>query len=171
MIGEEGDASGRRPSQRELEWIRNSHQGRLAEEPGPHQGLRATGRPADRRQERDDHPDRPRAAAGRQGAARSRTSARATRVDGEHAEPDGGLLLRPAPRRHRRRDRSQRHRQDHALPHDRRPGAARRRHDRAGAQRACFPTSTSTATPWTTTTRCSRRSPTARTASSWATCR
>ena len=37
--------------------------------------------------------------------------------------------LQPAARRHRRRHRPQRRRQDHPLPHDHRPGKARRGHD------------------------------------------
>ena len=45
------------------------------------------------------------------------------------------LDLQPAARRHRRRDRPQRRRQDHAVPHDHRPGEARRRHACASARR------------------------------------
>ena len=42
----------------------------------------------------------------------------------------------PAARRHRRRDRPERRRQDDAVPHDHRPGAARRR-ARCGSARRC----------------------------------
>ena len=50
--------------------------------------------------------------------------------------------LQAAARRHRRRHRPERRRQDHAVPHDHRPGQARRRHDqdrRVGASRLCRP--------------------------------
>ena len=137
--------------QRELEWIQKSHHGPLAEERSPREGLRAVGRRADRPDERDDHPDRARPAAGREGAAvqgrlqgfRRRTASRSDLLR--------GLLVQPAARGDRRRDRPQRHRQDHAAADDRRPGAARRRHDRTWAPAWSSPTSISIATPWTTT--------------------
>ena len=50
--------------------------------------------------------------------------------------------LQAAARRHRRRDRAERRRQDHAVPHDHRAGEAGRRHDqgrRVGAARLCRP--------------------------------
>ena len=63
--------------------------------------------------------------------------ARATgRRSGDRQEPEQGLRrpaavresqFRAAARRHRRRDRPQRRRQDHAVPHDRRPGTAGQR--------------------------------------------
>ena len=80
--------------------------------------------------------------------------------------PDrGSRLLAPA-RRHRRRDRPERRRQDDALPHDRRPGAARRAARCASATRSSSPTSTSRARRSTARRRCGRRSPTASTACS-----
>ena len=48
----------------------------IAEERGPRKGLRAIGRPADRPHQRDDHSDRPRSAAGREGAATAAACAR-----------------------------------------------------------------------------------------------
>ena len=46
-----------------------------------------------------------------------------------------GPDLQAAARRHRRRDRPERRRQDDAVPHDHRPGEARRRHADASARR------------------------------------
>jgi ABC-type uncharacterized transport system YnjBCD ATPase subunit len=63
------------------------------------------------------------------------------------------------PGRHRGRHRCQRRRQDDALPHDHRPGAARRRARCASARRCRCPTSTSRATRSIPTRRCGRRSP------------
>ena len=48
---------------------------------------------------------------------------------------DRGSVVPPAARRHRRHHRPQRRRQDHALPHDHRPGKARPRHASASATR------------------------------------
>ena len=124
-----------------------------------------------RRQERDDHPDRPRPAAGRQGAHVSRTSRKSFTQRRPDAEPARGLLVRPAARGDRRRDRPQRHRQDHALPHDHRPGEARRRHDRTRPQRRAVLRRPAPRRPGRRRRPSSRRSPTARTRSSWATCR
>ena len=58
-----------------------------AEERGPRQGLRAIGQPADRPDERDDHPDRARPAAGREGAAVPRTSRKGFRSRRRALEP------------------------------------------------------------------------------------
>ena len=57
-----------------------------------------------------------------------------TKAYGDRAADAEPLLLPPA-RRHRRHHRPQRRRQDHALPHDHRPGKARRRHVQGRRQR------------------------------------
>ena len=57
------------------------------------------------------------------------------------------------------------------LADDRRPGAARRRHDRARPQRGAFLRRSASRRPGRRADASSRRSPTARTRSSWATCR
>ena len=76
---------------------------------------------------------------------------------------DRGSQLLAAAGRHRRRDRSQRRRQDHAVSHDRRPGAARLRHAARSATPSRSPTSTRPAPISTRPTRCGRRSPAAAT--------
>ena len=48
---------------------------------------------------------------------------------------DRGFELQAAARRHRRRDRPERRRQDHPVPHDHRPGTPRRRQAHASARR------------------------------------
>ena len=68
-------------------------------------------------------------------------------IEADHLEkglrrepPDRRSLLQAAAGRHCRRDRPERRRQDHLVPHDRRPGQARRRHDphrRHGEARLC----------------------------------
>ena len=78
-VAEKKETQRQQTLQRELDWIRNSHQGRLQKNQARIKAYDATGQPTrNRRQERDDHPDRPRAAAGRQGAQRPPTSARAS---------------------------------------------------------------------------------------------
>ena len=108
---------------RELEWIRASPRARQAKskaritayedllEPGPGPGAG----------QRPDH-DPAGAAPRRRGDRR-----RAPREGLRRAPADRRPRLSPAARRHRRRDRAERRRQDHAVSHDRRPGAARRR--------------------------------------------
>ena len=79
------------------------------------------GRPdAQDRHLRDQHPGRPAARRHRARGARPHQGLR-------RPHPDPRPLLHAAPRGHRRRDRSQRRRQDHAVPDDHRPGEARRR--------------------------------------------
>ena len=73
--------------------------------------------------------------------------------------------LQAAARRHRRRHRPERRRQDDAVPHDHRPGEARRRHDqdrRVGAARLCRPVARLRSTARRT---CGRKFPTAWTSS------
>ena len=148
--GEEGDAAAEDAATR-AGMDPQVAPGPQAEERGPHQGLRAVGRaarstPRARRSSRS-----PRARGWATRCCTFKDVCKGYGVDGEKLNlmekcsfnlPRGG---------DRRRDRAQRHRQDDALPHDRRPGAARRRHDRTGARACRFPTSTSIATPWTTT--------------------
>ena len=52
-----------------------------------------------------------------------------------------GIVIHTAARRHRRRDRPERRRQDHALPLDHRPGEGGRRHVQDPARRCNLPTS------------------------------
>ena len=73
--------------------------------------------------------------------------------------------LQAAAGRHRRRHRPERRRQDHAVPHDHRPGEAGRRHDHASARPCSSATSTRSATRSTATRPCGRRSPAATTSS------
>ncbi len=80
-----------------------------------------------------------------------------------------GPVVPPAARRHRRRHRPQRRRQDHALPHDHRPGDSPIPARSRWARRSSSPTSTSPATRSTPTRPSGRRSPTASTWSSSAT--
>ena len=82
-----------------------------------------------------------------------------------------GPELRPAARRHRRRHRPQRRRQDHAVPDDHRPGAARRRASCASATPSSWPTSISRATRSTPRRTSGRRSRAAWTRSRSATAR
>ena len=78
------------------------------------------GRPdAQDRHLRDQHP-------GRSAARRHRAGGRRPRQGLRRPAADPRPRLQAAPRRHRRRDRSQRRRQDHAVPDDRRRGEARR---------------------------------------------
>ncbi len=86
-------------------------------------------------------------------------------------EPEEGLRRAPADRRpvvqaaagrHRGHHRAERRRQDHAVPHDHRPGDARLRHDQARRLGRASATSTSRATRSTRRRTSGRRSPTAR---------
>ena len=92
---------------------------------GPHHALRGdagggAGGGEARRQARDRDPAR--------AAPRRRRDRREGPAQGLRRQPaDGRRQLHAAARRHRRRDRPERRRQDDALPHDRRPGEARRR--------------------------------------------
>ena len=87
------------------------------------------------------------------------------------ANLDAGLLVQCAARRDRRRDRPQRHGQDDAHAHDRRPGAARRRHDRHWPDRRPILCRSAPRRPERREQRCSPRSPAEPIGSRWATCR
>ena len=73
--------------------------------------------------------------------------------------------LQAAARRHRRRHRPERRRQDHAVPHDHRPGKARQGHHQDRRVACISATSTSRATRSTARRPSGRKSPTARTSS------
>ena len=111
-------------SQRELEWVRMSPRARQAKSKARARRLRAAARRG----------------AGASATTRSRSTSRPARASGdvvvEAEQPQQGLRRPPADRgphlhaaagRHRRRHRPQRRGQDDAVPHDRRPGEARRR--------------------------------------------
>ena len=85
--------------------------------------------------------------------------------------PHRGPLVLAAQGRHRRRHRPERRRQDDAVPHAHRPGAARRRLRHGRRHGASWPTSTRAATRSTPTRPSTRRSPAARTRSRSATAR
>ena len=73
--------------------------------------------------------------------------------------------LQAAARRHRRRDRSERRGQDHAVPDDHRAGKAGRRHDQGRRSRCSSAMSISRATRSTARRTSGRKSPTPRTSS------
>ena len=134
LAGAEGGAAGaeekqesarQRTLQRELEWVRMAPRARQAKSKARLARLRAAaGRgaaAASATTRRDPHPGRRRAWAiwwSRPSGLRKGFGDRLLIEDLSFSLP---------PRRHRRRHRPQRRRQDHAVPHDRRPGAARRR--------------------------------------------
>ena len=100
-------------------------QGPAGQAEGPDQRLQRDGQPVrarTRRHRPDRHPERP-----------APRRSKVIEVEGLKKHMGDKLLiedldlLAPA-RRHRRRDRPQRRRQDHAVPHAHRPGGARRRH-------------------------------------------
>ena len=131
-----------RTLERELEWVRMSPRARQAKTKARLAGLRGAarrGRARARGTGRDRHPARP--APGRRGG-RGRAPAQGLR----RPPPDRGPQLQPAARRHRRRHRPQRRRQDHAVPHDHRPGEARRRRAARRRDGRAWPTSTRAAT-------------------------
>jgi ATPase subunit of ABC transporter with duplicated ATPase domains len=76
----------------------------------------------------DRHPARPR---GWRNTSSSREPLEGLRRPAADRRP----VLQAAAGRHRRRDRPERRRQDHAVPHDHRAGAARQRHDHLSARR------------------------------------
>ena len=92
---------------------------------GPYPALRGP-RGQGQRERSDDGPDRHshRRAPGQQ-RHRVRRSQEGLRRQASHRRP----VLQASAGRHRRHHRPERRRQDHALPHDHRPGAARRRLD------------------------------------------
>ena len=134
-------------------------QGAPGQVQGAHPALRRTGREAER-QGADHRPDRhSRRRAARPERHRLRQSVERLR---RHAA-DRQSVVQAAARRHRRRDRPQRRRQDHAVPHDHRPGQAGLRRDQDRRERCSSAMSTSRATRSTTRRPCGRRSPAATT--------
>ncbi len=123
---------------RELEWAQMAPRARVAKSKARLSAYeKLAAQEYEERRGRAGHADPARAAPGR-----PRRAGRG-RPQGLRRQPaDGGPQLRPAARRHRRHHRPQRRRQDHAVPHDRRPGeagrrpAARRRNGGAGLRRS-----------------------------------
>ena len=131
QLGRRGEAGVRPPAstlERELEWVRMGAEGPPGQGQGP-----------PRRPTRSCGPRPTRPSSARDEARRS-SCPTGRRLGGVVIEADGvskgygdrllieDLTFKLPARRHRRRDRPQRRRQDHAVPHDHRPGAARRRH-------------------------------------------
>ena len=134
--GAGGEGESRRAAarlERELEWVRMAPARPPGQGQGPPQPLRGAARRGAgggeaRRRARDHDPA---------GAAPRRPGHRGQGpAQGLRRQPaDGRRDLHPAARRHRRRHRPERRRQDDAVPHDRRPGEARRRARCASATR------------------------------------
>ena len=106
---------------RELDWIRASPKARQAKSKArirAYDELLAEAGARQDRQGADHHPAGP---APRRRGDRGRSSGEGLRRQAAHRRS----LLQAAARRHCRRDRAERRRQDHAVPHDRRPGQAR----------------------------------------------
>ncbi len=120
-------------------------------------GRRGRPRPQDRHL-RDQHPRR---AAARRRRPRGQGAVQGLRRPAADARP----VVHAAARRHRRRDRPQRRRQDHAVPDDHRPGEARLRQARGRARPSSSRTSTRAAAASTRTRTSGRSSPTASTSS------
>jgi hypothetical protein len=101
-------------------------QGAAGQVQGPHAALRrddvGVAARAARSDPRDRHPARP--------APRQRRGHLRSRLEGlRRSAADRRPVVQAAARRHRRRDRPQRRRQDHAVPHDHGPREARYGHD------------------------------------------
>ena len=129
---EKQEAARQRTLARELEWIRQSPRARQAKSKARITGLRgrcwrraATQAPGTAQIV---HPARP---APRRPGDRGRAPAQGLRRPAADRRPRASA----AARRHRRRHRPERRRQDDAVPHDHRPGEARRRQPRASARR------------------------------------
>ena len=123
--------------QRELEWIRKSHHGRLQKNEARVKAYEQLASEQIDPDERDDHPDRTGPRLGEK-VLQFQDVCEGFRSRRRAAAAAGGLLVQRAARGDCRRDRPQRHGQDHAAADDRRPGAARCRHDRVGPQRGAF---------------------------------
>ena len=146
----------------ELEWVRQNPKGRQQEAEGAPEQLRGAASPQERNVKLDQvqiHiPAGPR-------LGRRRRRGRGPAQGLRRQAADRGPVVLAAARRHRRRHRRQRRRQDDAVPHDHRPGAARRgraarrRHGRARLRRPVAATRSTARRP------SGRRSPTARTRS------
>ena len=117
-------------------------QGAAGQVQGAHPGLRQAGRGGRPRADRQGaDPDPARTAAGRHGGG-GRGPVEGVRRQAADRQP----VLQAAARRHRRRDRPQRRRQDHAVQDDHRPGEAGRRHASGSATPSSSATSTRAAT-------------------------
>ena len=126
------DRSKQKALEKELEWIRAGARARQAKQKAritKYNEMASPDRARTRLGRADHHPQR--RASGRQGD-RGRGPEEAHGRQAADREP---VLHRP-PGRHRRRDRPQRRRQIHPVPHDHRAGTARRRHDHPGDDRA-----------------------------------
>ena len=136
--------------QRELDWIRNSHEGRRQKNQARIKSYEqlAGEQTLDNKSEVFIQI----APGNRAGRTSSRGQEPQQELPDRRPEADapGGLLLQRPPRRDRRRDRPQRHRQDDALPHDRRARKSPTPAPSNSAPPSSSPTSTSTATPSTT---------------------
>ena len=116
----------------------------------------------------DHRPDRH---PGRRAARPERHRLRAPEQGVRRQSPDRRPHLQAAAGRHRRHHRPQRRRQDHAVPHDHRAGAARQRRASRSGNRSSSAMSTSRATASTARRPCGRRFPAASTSSSSASAR
>ena len=121
-VEEKQESARRRTLARELEWVRMSPRARQAKGKARLARLRAAVRRGAERQARQGRDPHPAGSAPRRRRHRGRGPAEGLRRPAAHRGPH---VLAPAGR-DRRRDRSERRRQDDAVPHDRRPGAARR---------------------------------------------
>ena len=134
-------------------------QGAAGEVQGALSALRGPAQGRERQAERggaDHHP-------GRRAARPERGRLRGPQERLRRQPADRRPHLQAAARRHRRRDRPERRRQDHAVPHDHRAGKAGRRHDQDRRDRCSSATSTSRATRSTARRTSGRKSPTATT--------
>ena len=129
----------RRTIAAELEWVRENPKGRRKKSKARlarYEALLAEDQAREARHRPDPHPRR---AAARGPGARGRRPAQGLR----RQAADRGPLVLPAAGGHRRRDRPQRRRQDHAVPHDRRARSSRTTARSRSATPCSSPTSTS----------------------------
>ena len=132
------DEARRRTLERESEWISSSPKARQAKSKARYERYEELLKIANAKQQHRgaDHHSGGRAARPERGRLRP-SQERLWRQSADRRSH-----LQAAARRHRRRHRPERRRQDHAVPHDHRPGKARRRHHqdrRVGASRLCRP--------------------------------
>ena len=159
---EKTETARQRTLERELEWIRQSPKARQAKRKArvtAYESLLAQSNEKADGHRRHHDSARP---APRQPGDRGRQGEQGLR----RPAADRRAELPPAAGRHRRRDRPERRRQDHPVPHDHRAGEARRRlvpRRRDREARLCRPVARQPRRP---TRRCGRRSPTASTRSS-----
>ena len=155
------EAAHQKMLEREQEWIASSAQGAAGQVQGSLRALRRTAQQG----QRETDPDRADHHPGG-GAARPERGRFQRTQKGLRRQPaDRRSHLQAAARRHRRRDRTERRGQDHAVPHDHRPGEARRRLDQDRRVGAVSVTSTSRATRSTARRTSGKRSPAATTRS------